>query len=138
MNQKNSICMIHTFFHFSCYPLSLTPTFMLWVHIFISPLYMLEGHLPIYYMFSHWVLSNSFVTPWTVACHGIFQTRMLEWVDILSSRGSSQPRDQTHVSCISRRILTPCHLEAPIYCLHALYSVCPALFLSLSTHTHYR
>ena len=27
--------------------------------------------------------------------HGILQTRMLEWVTMLSSRGSSQPRDQT-------------------------------------------
>ena len=33
--------------------------------------------------------------------HGIFQARILKWVAISSSRGSSQPRDQTHVSCIS-------------------------------------
>ena len=32
---------------------------------------------------------------------GISQARILEWVAILSSRGSSQPRDQTHVSYIS-------------------------------------
>ena len=31
----------------------------------------------------------------------IFQARMLEWVAISSSRGSSQPRDQTHVSYVS-------------------------------------
>ena len=31
--------------------------------------------------------------------HGIFQARILEWVAISSSRGSSPPRDQTHVSC---------------------------------------
>ena len=37
--------------------------------------------------------------------HGIFQARMLKWVAIFSSRRSSQPRDQTHVSCIGRRIL---------------------------------
>ena len=38
-----------------------------------------------------------FATPWTV--HRIFQIRiLLEWVAISSSRGSSQPRDQTHVS----------------------------------------
>ena len=29
------------------------------------------------------------------------QLRILEWLAISSSRGSSQPRDQTHVSCIS-------------------------------------
>ena len=31
--------------------------------------------------------------------HGISQTRILEWVAMPSSRGSSQPRDQTHISC---------------------------------------
>ena len=30
------------------------------------------------------------------------QTRILEWVAISYSRGSSPPRDQTHMSCISR------------------------------------
>ena len=30
--------------------------------------------------------------------HGILQARILEWVAISSSRGSSQPRDQTHIS----------------------------------------
>ena len=29
---------------------------------------------------------------------GILQTRILEWVAMLSSRGSSQPRDRTQVS----------------------------------------
>ena len=33
--------------------------------------------------------------------HGIFQARILEWVAISSSRGSSPPRDQTQVSCVS-------------------------------------
>ena len=32
--------------------------------------------------------------------HGILQARMLEWVVMPSSRGSSQPRDRTHVSYI--------------------------------------
>ena len=31
--------------------------------------------------------------------HGICQARILEWLAISSSRGSSQPRDQTCVSC---------------------------------------
>ena len=30
-----------------------------------------------------------------------FQARILEWVAISSSRGSSQPRDPTRVSCIA-------------------------------------
>ena len=33
-------------------------------------------------------------------CHGILQARILEWVAISFARGSSQPRDQTQVSCI--------------------------------------
>ena len=53
-------------------------------------------------MHSHvWLLA----TPWTVArqaplVHGIFQARILEWVAISFSRGSSQPRDQTCISCV--------------------------------------
>ena len=35
--------------------------------------------------------------------HGIFQARVLEWVTICFSRGSSQPRDRTRVSCIVGR-----------------------------------
>ena len=31
--------------------------------------------------------------------HGIFQARILEWTTISNSRGSSQLRDQTHISC---------------------------------------
>ena len=38
--------------------------------------------------------------------HGIFQARVLEWVAISFSRGSSQPRDQTQVSCTAGRHLT--------------------------------
>ena len=62
-----------------------------------------------------------FATPWTVARQallsmGILQARKLEWVVISFSRGSSQPRDQTHISCIScigRQILSHwLHLEA--------------------------
>ena len=37
--------------------------------------------------------------------HGILQARILEWVAISCSRGSSQPQDQTHISCIGRRVL---------------------------------
>ena len=37
--------------------------------------------------------------------HVIFQARVLEWVAIFSSRGSSWPRDRTCVFCIVRQIL---------------------------------
>ena len=33
--------------------------------------------------------------------HGILQARILEWVAMPSSRGSSRPRDQTHISHIA-------------------------------------
>ena len=51
-----------------------------------------------------------FVTSWTAAhqapVHWISQARILEWVAISFSRGSSPPRDQTHVSCIAGRFFT--------------------------------
>ena len=36
--------------------------------------------------------------------HGVSQARILKWVAISFSRGSSPPRDWTHVSCIDLRI----------------------------------
>ena len=38
--------------------------------------------------------------------HGIFQARVLEWVAISFSRGSSQPRGRTQVSCTASRRFT--------------------------------
>ena len=50
--------------------------------------------------------------------HGILQARILEWVAISPSRGSSRPRDQTRISlafCIGRGILyQQTHLKSPI------------------------
>ena len=37
---------------------------------------------------------------------GILQTRIPEWIAMPSSRGSSQPRDRTQVSCIAGRFFT--------------------------------
>ena len=37
-----------------------------------------------------------------ISSPGILQARILEWVAISSSRGSSWPRDQTHIPCVSR------------------------------------
>ena len=48
---------------------------------------------------------------------GILQVRILEWVAIASSRGSSRPRDQTQVSCIAGRFFTVwVTREAPLKC----------------------
>ena len=38
--------------------------------------------------------------------HGISQARILEWVSISFSRGSSQPRDQTCISCLAGGFFT--------------------------------
>ena len=52
--------------------------------------------------------------------HGILQARILEWVVISFSRGSSQPRDWTYISCTSRQILyhwaTRSHLSLLTFC----------------------
>ena len=52
-----------------------------------------------------------FVTPWTVACQAplsirILQARILGWVAYLFSRGSSQPKNRTRVSCMARGFFT--------------------------------
>ena len=56
-------------------------------------------------------LCPTLVTPWTVACQaplfvGILQERILEWVAIPFSRGSSRPRNWTEVSSITDRFIT--------------------------------
>ena len=49
--------------------------------------------------------------------HRILQARILEWVALPSSRGSSWPRDQTHISCIAGWFFT-CWAtwQVPSYC----------------------
>ena len=44
--------------------------------------------------------------PMDYRVYGILRARILEWVAFPFSRGSSQPRDQTHVSCIASRFFT--------------------------------
>ena len=39
--------------------------------------------------------------PKDYTAHGILQARILEWVAISTFRGSSQPRDRTHISYVS-------------------------------------
>ena len=54
--------------------------------------------------------------------HGVLQARTLEWVARPSSRGSSRPRDWTHISCISctgsRGHYYWCQLGSPYYQRH--------------------
>ena len=66
-----------------------------------------------------WVVSDS-LRPHGLpgfSVHGILQARILEWIAISYSSGSSWPRDWTHVSrisCTGRQILYHwCHLRSP-------------------------
>ena len=68
---------------------------------------------------NHSVMSNSLWPPWTIAWQaplsmGILQARILEWVAMSSSRGSSQPRDWTQVSRIAGRFFTIWATKKPI------------------------
>ena len=62
--------------------------------------------------------------------HGIFQARVLEWIAISFSRGSSQPRDWTQVSCIVDRRFTVWATREEIYSLS--HSVVPSITLQWS------
>ena len=58
-------------------------------------------------LLSHaWLFRNRMdCSPPGSSIYGVFQARILEWVAISFSRGSSQTRDQAHVSCIGSWIL---------------------------------
>ena len=45
--------------------------------------------------------------------HGISQARILEWLTISFSRGSSCLRDQTHIFCVAGRFFTAEPLRKP-------------------------
>ena len=68
--------------------------------------------------------------------HGLLQARILEWVAISSSRGSSQPKDLTHVSgsaALQVESLPPSRLGSPITFTHSansLHSECQRWKLS--------
>ena len=59
--------------------------------------------------------------------HGIFQARILEWVAMPSSRGSSQPRGQTRISHIVGRWFT-------IWATREVYAVAAAAAKSLQSY----
>ena len=104
---------------------ALLPSFLsvLWQHIiyFTSYNYIYESRLRAHCLtdekvrvkgesISHSAMSDSLRPPAVAllgsSVHGILQARMLEWVVMSSSRGSSQPRDWTQVSCIAGRFFT--------------------------------
>ena len=75
--------------------------------------------------------------------HGIFQARTLQQVAISHSRGSSWPRDQTHVSCIfciGRQIITEPPRKLILYLEHVSFqtshsSSAQQLYVASGLHT---
>ena len=59
--------------------------------------------------------------------HGILQARLLEWVAISSSRGSSRPKDWTHISCIAGRFFTTQPAASAGAAAAKLLQSCPTL-----------
>ena len=82
------------------------------------------GHSKLLLLFSCSVVSDSFAThrvvdlmdcsPPDSSVHGISQGRILEWVAIPFSRGSSRPKDRTWISCISCGFFTADPLGKPL------------------------
>ena len=82
-----------------------------------------------------WSLPGSYI-------HGTFQARVMEWVAISFSRGSSQPRDQTQVSHITGRRFTISATRKPDLnnegkgrgvCLQSCFAPNPPCLWSLQT-----
>ena len=72
-----------------------------------------ERYLHTQYVYVYVLVAQSCLTLWSpmdyslpgFSVHGILQAKILEGVDIPFSRGSSQCRNQTWVSCIAGRFL---------------------------------
>ena len=99
---------------FCCYKLNCIPPHCMLkcerpLHVRRS-LYLEIGYLKWCAVLTCSVVSDSAI-PWTAARQaplsmGILQARILEWVAMPSSRGSSRPRDRTQVSRIAGRFFT--------------------------------
>ena len=92
---------------FPCY--SLNPSLLLPCHVQESVLYVC---ISIHGLVTHlrlWFISHSCspmdCSPPGSSVHGISQVRILEWVAISFSRGSSRPWDQTCISCVTVGLL---------------------------------
>ena len=82
-------------------------------------------------------------SPPSSSVHGIVQVRILEWLAIPFSRGSSWPRDRSHISWISGRFYTVRPTgEAPYsiysYKILAVFSVLYNIFIWLIYFIHIR
>ena len=77
---------------------------LVWIFVFQEP-WRLLPKLVSWLALIHGLCDPMDFSPLGSSAHGIFQAGILEWVAISFLRGSSQPRDWTHVSCIVRQIL---------------------------------
>ena len=78
--------------------------------------------------------------------HWISKARILEWIGICFSRGSSQPRDWTHISCLAGRFVTT---EPPgekkkkkyiyiyIYIIYMYVGVCVCIYIYIYIYNTY-
>ena len=85
-------------------------------------------------LLSHWVTSDYLQS---MHCslpgssgYGISQARILQWVAIFFYKGSSQPRDQSQVSCLAGGFLTTESLEKPIKIFNEPLVHCELIFES--------
>ena len=75
--------------------------------------------------------------------HGIFQARILEWVVISFSRGSSWPRDQICIFCITGRFFTSEPPGKPIltslvFCLLYISGLEDFFYFSISSTVYWK
>ena len=87
-------------------------------------------------------------TPWTIAYQAplsmeFFQARVLEWVAISFSRGSSRSKDWTRVSCIAGRCFTIWATKEAQYvymyiyvCVYKYIYMYICIYIYIYTHTH--
>ena len=74
--------------------------------------------------------------------HEILQARILEWVAVHFSRGSSQPRDRTHISCTAGLLCTLWIVVQLMSCVWLCNSIlpharlpCPSLSPRVCSHS---
>ena len=122
-------CISRCTMHFSNHPLLLAGFFFfskihfgVWKHVFKNSSHMMgdpfHGKVKVLvtYVMSDCSLPGSSV-------HGILQARILEWVAIPFSRGSSWLRDQTWVSCIGGESLYHLSHQGSVFLFLCLFSI---------------
>ena len=95
---------------------------------------------------SYSVMSDSlqpyglFATPWSPpgsSVHGILQVRILEWVVMPFSRGSSRSRDRTQVSCIVC-IFFIIWATRKAVCVCVCVCACVHIYMCVCVYTYFR